>query len=194
MGGVLVDFNPDVSLRKYFTDENDFALLKKEIFSGPDWAMLDRGTLTIEEGIDRACSRIPARFHTSVRKMLENWADEMPPTEQMLPLVREIKNAGYGIYLLSNAPLNFPTYRDRIPAFAYFDGFIVSADHLTLKPERRIYEILFETFSLIPAECFFIDDLQVNIEGAAAVGMRGHCYDHGDVRVLREALTREGIL
>lgn len=194
MGGVLVDFNPSVSLKKFLSDEEDINLLLHEIFSGPDWAALDRGTLTVEQAVDRVCGRIPARLHGSVRRMLENWADEMPPINDMLPLVQELKSNGYGIYLLSNAPLNFDTYRDRIPAFAYFDGFIVSAYHLTVKPEPKIYEILFETFSLMPEESYFIDDLQVNIEGAARVGMRGYCFDHGDAAILRDILQQEGIL
>lgn len=143
--------------------------------------------------MDRACERLPARLHASVRHLLENWADEMLPIDEMLPLVQEIKNHGYGIYLLSNAPLNFHTYRDKIPAFAYFDGFIVSANYLTVKPEPEIYNILFNTFSLNPAECFFIDDIPVNIEGAAAVGMKGHCFNHGKVAVLRKALEEAGI-
>jgi len=194
MGGVLVDFNPSVSLRKYFTDEKDIMLLLEQVFKGTDWAELDRGTLTVDEAVERACARIPVRLHAGLRRMLENWADEMPPFNDMLPLVQELKNNGYGIYLLSNAPLNFGTYRDRIPAFALFDGFIVSSDHLCLKPEPKIYEILFKTFSLDPDECFFIDDLPVNIEGAAAMGMKGHCFDHGSPAILRNILCREGIL
>lgn len=194
MGGVLVDFNPTRSLKKHFTDKEDIDLLLKEIFEGPDWVKLDRGTLTVEQAVDRACERLPARFHVSVRHLLENWVDEMLPIDAMLPLVQEVKNKGYGIYLLSNAPLNFHTYRDKIPAFAYFDGFIVSAEHLTIKPEPEIYKVLFNTFNLNPAECFFIDDIPANIEGAAAVGMKGHCFDHGDLAVLRAALKEEGIL
>lgn len=193
MGGVLVDFNPTRSLKKIFSRKEDIDLLLKEIFEGPDWAKLDRGTLRVEQAVDRACERLPARLHASVRHLLENWADEMLPIDEMLPLVQEIKNHGYGIYLLSNAPLNFHTYRDKIPAFAYFDGFIVSANYLTVKPEPEIYNILFNTFSLNPAECFFIDDIPVNIEGAAAVGMKGHCFNHGKVAVLRKALEEAGI-
>lgn len=194
MGGVLLDFNPSVSLRKYFTDEEDISLLFKEIFLGPDWSKLDRGTLTVEEAVERACQNLPERLHAPIRLLMDNWAQEMPPIEKMYPLVEELKSKGYKIYLLSNAPLNFHTYRQKIPGVEFFDGFIVSSDWLTVKPERRIYEILFEQFSLVPQECYFIDDLKVNIEGAAAAGMNGHCFDHGDVDILREALLHEGIL
>lgn len=194
MGGVLLDFNPSASLKKHFTNENDIDLLLKEVFTNADWADLDRGTLTVEEAVDRACERLPERLHSPIRFLMENWAEEMAPFEKMYPLVETLKNKGYGIYLLSNAPLNFHTYRHRIPGVAFFDGFIISSDWLVLKPERRIYEILFEQFSLAPEECYFVDDLRVNIEGAAAAGMNGHCFDHGDVNILWEALRQEGIL
>lgn len=194
MGGVLIDFNPSVSLRKFFADENDIKLILKEFFGGPDWPELDRGTMTVELAVERAFLRIPERLHATVRRLMENWADEMPPIETMRPLVLELKAKGYGLYILSNAPLNFKNYRNRIPGVECFDGFIVSSDYLTVKPEPRIYEILFETFSLVPGECFFIDDVQANIYGAAAVGMKGLCFDHRDVNILREALKQEGIL
>ncbi len=194
MGGVLIDFNPEASLKKVFPDEHDRNLIYNEFFSGEDWPKLDRGTITVEQALNRAFIKLPERLHIPVRRLMENWADEMPPKEEMRPLVRELKEKGYGIYLLSNAPLNFPLYRHKIPGIEHFDGEIVSSDWLCLKPERRIYEILFEQFSLEPEECFFVDDLRVNIEGAAAAGMSGHCFDHGDVNILREALKREDIL
>jgi len=193
MGGVLIDFNPRFSLRKFITDENDVDLILKEIFRHPDWAKLDRGTLTVEEAVESACGRLPERLHDLLRRLLANWADEMPPITEMFPLVKELKSNGYGIYLLSNAPLNFHTYRGNIPGVEFFDGFVVSSDWLCVKPEPRIYEVLFEQFSLNPRECFFVDDMAENIAGAAAAGMPGHCFDHGDVNKLREALAAAGI-
>ncbi len=194
MGGVLIDFNPSFSLKKVFKNENDETLLLKEFFAGPDWPKLDRGTMTVEQALDRICERIPKRLHSPLHRLMENWADEMPPIEEMRPLVFELKEKGYGIYLLSNAPLNFFMYRHKIPGIEHFDGEIVSSDWLCVKPEHRIYEILFEQFSLLPEECYFIDDIKANIEGAAAVGMKGHCFDHGNVTFLRKAMTEAGIL
>ena len=74
-----------------------------------------------------------------------------------------------------------------------FDGVVVSADYKLLKPEKEIYLTLYEKFSLRPEECYFIDDVQKNIDGAAATGMDGHCYYHGDVEILRAAMREKGI-
>lgn len=46
----------------------------------------------------------------------------------------------------------------------------------------------FARFGLRSEECFFIDDLQLNIDGARACGMDGYCFADGDIAKLREVL------
>ncbi|MBO5410715.1 MAG: HAD-IA family hydrolase, partial [Clostridia bacterium] len=93
----------------------------------------------------------------------------------------------------SNASSDFHERRSGIPALAFFDGVLISADYKLLKPEKEIYEALYEKFSLNPEECFFIDDVQKNIDGAKATGMDGHCYYHGDVEILKADLRSKGV-
>ena len=45
-------------------------------------------------------------------------------------------------------------------------------------------------FGLKPEECYFIDDLPMNIEGAKACGMDGHCFADGSVENLRKDLEK----
>ena len=58
-----------------------------------------------------------------------------------------------------------------IPAIDCFDGILFSAEEKCVKPQKEIYLRLFEKFSLKPEECFFIDDLDLNIQGAKNCGM-----------------------
>ena len=69
---------------------------------------------------------------------------------------------------------------------------MISAHYKLLKPEREIYETLFRKYSLDPAECFFVDDLNINVEGALCAGMDGCIFD-GEVGHLRQALNRAGV-
>ena len=57
-----------------------------------------------------------------------------------------------------------------------------------LKPEKRIYQRLFDKFGLKPEECLFVDDLARNIEGAEAAGMQGYCHADGDAAKLLDHL------
>ena len=73
------------------------------------------------------------------------------------------------------------------------DGLFVSAFHRMLKPDPAIFLRMCEEFSLDPEECFFIDDIAANIEGAAKVGMRGVQFPEYDVEGLRHNLRAAGI-
>ena len=53
----------------------------------------------------------------------------------------------------------------------YMDGGILSYQDLVIKPEPEIYRLLIERYHLIPEECVFLDDLQANLDGAAAFGI-----------------------
>ncbi|MBK7132149.1 MAG: HAD-IA family hydrolase [Bacteroidales bacterium] len=57
--------------------------------------------------------------------------------------------------------------------FKYFDGGVISAEAKASKPDLKIYNILLEKYNLVPNECLFIDDLEVNVRAAEAAGMNG---------------------
>ena len=122
-------------------------------------------------------------------------AKYMPPFPDSEELVKKAKQAGYPIYLLSNAGQDFHEYSKGIPALSYFDGFYVSSDHKLLKPEREIYLSFLDMFSLNAEDCLFIDDMQVNIDGAKNVGMDGICFNASrqPIKDLYDALAEKGI-
>lgn len=192
MGGVLIDYNPEKTLYGMF-DRETADILLCEIFRNPIWADKDRGIIFPDDIMRIKKDRIPEKHLEKVAELVENFFPYMPPFEKMYDLVKELKEKGYGIYLLSNASSDFHERRQGIPALSFFDGVIVSADYKMLKPEKEIYLTLFNEFSLNPEECYFIDDVQKNIDGAKAVGMDGHCYFHGDVEILRAHMREKGI-
>lgn len=192
MGGVLIDYNPEKALYSLF-DKETADILLKEIFRNQVWADKDRGIITSDEIMEQKRSAIPESVYEKTAEMVNNFYPYMPPFENMYDFVKQLKDNGYGIYLLSNASLDFHENRKGIRALSLFDGVIVSADYKLLKPEKEIYETLYREFSLDPAECYFIDDVQKNIDGARATGMDGHCYYHGDVEILRRAMQQKGI-
>lgn len=193
MGGVLIDYNPEKTLYGLFEKETADILLK-EIFRNPLWSDKDRGIITPAEIMQKVKKRIPETVFEKVSEMVDNFYPYMPPFERMCGFVETLKSKGYGIYLLSNASPDFHERRSGIPALSFFDGVIISADHKLLKPEKEIYEKLYETFSLKPEECFFIDDVQANIDGAKATGMDGHCYYHGDLEILKRDMEQRNII
>ena len=192
MGGVLIDYNPEKTMYSLF-DKETADLLLKEIFRNPIWADKDRGIISPDEIMEQKKDVIPAEIFEKVSEMVHNFYPYMPPFEKMYDFIKGLKEKGYGIYLLSNASDDFYERIDGIPALSLFDGYLISADYKLLKPEREIYLTLYEKFSLIPGECYFIDDVQANIDGARAADMDGHCYYHGDIEILKKAMLEKGI-
>lgn len=193
MGQVLIYFRPDIFAERLGVRQEDRPGLLREVFNSVEWVRLDRGTITEEEAAASICRRLPQRLHGYVHELVFSWWQRpLLPVEGMEELVGELKDLGCGIYLLSNASSRLHQYFHRIPASQYFDGKIVSADWKLLKPQPEIYETLFREYGLRPEECFFIDDLLLNVEGAYCVGMAGTIF-HGDMARLRRELNEAGV-
>ena len=61
-----------------------------------------------------------------------------------------------------------------------------------IKPEPGLYNVLLNRYGLIPQESIFIDDNQVNIDGAVRLGINGLLFT--TAQELREALTSMHLL
>ncbi len=190
MGKVLVEYDSMRVCRHYIEDPQDRELVNTAVFISPEWVMLDMGVISDEEALGRICRRLPERLHEKAALCLRDWNKycmwTLPGTAQ---LIRELKEKGYGVYLCSNAAIRLlDCYRDVIPEPDLFDGMLFSAEVRCMKPQREMYEHLFRRFDLKPEECFFIDDLPMNIEGARAAGMDGYCYENQELEKLRKVL------
>lgn len=193
MGGVLVDFSPDLMLSRHFPEELH-EMIKKETFLSAEWKEMDRGTFEVEEAVEIMCSRLPAELRAEAAEMILNHDAEMPPIEEMYSVVEALHTKGYPIYLLSNCPMWLYDFAEHIPVFRFFKGYIVSAEYKCIKPEEELYFKLFDKFNISPSECFFIDDSPKNIETALRLSMKGHCFADKDVEKLKAALSDEGVI
>lgn len=197
MGNVLVFYDPKETMRRDGLAPEQVEALYHAVFASAEWAALDRGVIEKTEAYAVFKSRLnePLWAYLEEKALRQNFMDHMPPYVEMYDLAAELKQAGYTIYLLSNAAADFHSYSKNYPVMNLMDGKIISADHHCLKPEPEIYRILFETFDLEPEECVFIDDVQANIDGAAQVGMDGICFSpsRASVSFLRERLREKGI-
>lgn len=189
MGGVLMDADLAQVARKLCPDEQDAALLTRAVFDSREWGWVDADAISEQTLAWSSKLKVPDRLHSLVDHLVEHWHDEglFDPLPGADELVRSIKDAGFGTYLLSNAGPAFSAYRDRIPGIELFDGIVVSCYERVVKPDPRIYLLLCERYGLDPTDCLFVDDLRRNVVGAERVGMQGYLYD-GDAAALRAFL------
>ena len=102
------------------------------------------------------------------------------PMHAVFPVVRE---AGLRTGLLSNSwgVADYP--RDLFPGL--FDVVVISGEVGMRKPEERIFRHTAGLLGLTPQECVFIDDLEVNVTAAEAVGMTAVLHDDPAVTIAR---------
>lgn len=193
MGEVLIRWRPELLAAQLGVPEEDVPLLCRAVFGSVEWIQLDRGTISKEDALAAMRRELPERLGAFAEGLVRDWWKRpLAPVPGMEALIGELKGLGYGIYLLSNASAEIHDYFHRIPGSQYFDGMTVSADWKLLKPQHEIYEALFREYALQPGECFFIDDLPANIEGARYVGMDGAVFD-GNLSRLRGRLIAAGV-
>ncbi|WNV90580.1 HAD-IA family hydrolase [Umezawaea sp. Da 62-37] len=103
--------------------------------------------------------------------VLTDFGDDFAaPEPPLVGVVRNVRRHGILTALLSNADGLWAPPREWD---GLFDAVVVSGEVGLAKPAAAIYLLTAERLGLEPAECVFVDDLAVNVRGAAAVGMVG---------------------
>lgn len=193
MGNVLLDFSIDKVLSARFPDPHDRALMREIVFDSGDWDRLDAGEFEETEALDRWLAQTPEHLKDALRDCFAEWHTTLTPIEGMAALIAELKQKGYGCYLLSNTSVRFDVYWESFESLRLLDGRFASAHYKLMKPDVAIYQKMCEVFALRPEECLFVDDRQRNVEGARKAGMRGILFETYDALILRSRMRAEGI-
>jgi putative hydrolase of the HAD superfamily len=170
LGGVMLEWNPDLLLTRFQPDRELRGKLRASIF-GHDWHLFDRGQLTEGELVERLVPGTGQTRETLV-EIIDAVRESLREKPETVRFVRALRQRGFEIYCLSNMPS--PVYehlRRRHTFWDVFRGVVISGESQMMKPEPEIYLHLLERFGLEPGESVFIDDLQVNVDAAKGVGL-----------------------
>ena len=185
LGNVLISFKPSEYLDKHKYPVIIKSTILSDIFQSSEWLKLDKGEITTSEAIDSIASQSSLKKE-EVAHVFNLRTDVMFPIDPNVKLLPGLKKRGFMLYYLSNFPMDiFEEISTGYYFFKHFDGGLISAEAKFSKPESRFYEILLERYSLIPQECLFIDDLEMNVRAAEALGMTG-LVTHGSLEISGE--------
>jgi transcription antitermination factor NusB len=110
----------------------------------------------------------------------------------VVDLVRAVRDRGFATALLSNASTRLLEDLERSGIDDEFDAVLSSADIGVTKPDPAAFRAAAERLGVAPERCLFVDDVDANVHGAAAVGMRAARFD--DAEQLRTLLEEEGLI
>ena len=153
------------------------------------WEEYDRGTWTLDEVIDHLCT-LNQCSREKCERYIQLSIDMQRPVAPTEALIRDLKQAGYKLYVLSNMSREFIDFLRQFDVYKLFDGEVVSCEEHTVKPEPEIYRILLDRYALDPHETLFIDDRQQNIDTAAQFSISGVVFNHADPEQTCAALRK----
>ena len=193
LGGVLLDWNPRYLYRKLFNGDEAAVEHFLATVCTTEW----------NERQDAGRS-----FADAKRELLPRHVDQLDLIEafgkrfgEMIPgaiagtvdVLAELKERGVPIYAITNwSAETFPPQRQRFAFLSWFDGIVVSGNEGVMKPDPRIFRILFERHGVAPESAVFIDDVATNAAAASALGIHGIHFRSPDQ--LRRELVAVGIL
>ncbi len=141
------------------------------------------GTMTTEQFLTLVKSQVAE--NVSRDDIIQAWNACLGtiPRER-LDMIKELRRKGYGTHLLSNTnDLHWEEIKRRCfsePGYTcrdLFDHVFVSHELHLAKPDPAIYHHAVSMIGVPAGQCLFIDDAEVNVEGAKREGLQGVWLD-----------------
>lgn len=176
MGNVLVDFCHEQMLRQMaVVCDCDPNVLRQLLFESGQLLQYEKGL--IDE--DELHGLIETHFARAIdRATLQHAAaDIFAERLEMHPLLDHLKQSGQKLILLSNTSrVHFEFIRDRFEFLKFFDACVLSYEVKSLKPEPEIYMAAVAAAGVSADECFFTDDIELNVQAARELGLNAAQY------------------
>jgi 2-haloacid dehalogenase len=193
VGNVLYGWDPDSFLVRQIADDEARLRFIEDVGLWEWHETLDGG-----RGFAEAAAELSEKF-PAYADLISAWGERFgetisDPIPGVHAIVEELDARGVPLFAITNFSADFwpPFFEKERGFFGRFRDIVVSGEEKLLKPDPAIYFLALDRFGLRPNEALFIDDRQINVEGAIAVGMHAHLFtDAGD---LRRRLAAEGLL
>jgi 2-haloacid dehalogenase len=193
VGNVLYGWDPDSFLVRQIADD-DARMRFIEDVGLWEWHDTLDGGRDFREAADELSEKFPA-----YAELISAWGSRFgetigDPVPGVHAIVEELDARGVPLFVITNFSAEFwPPFRAREDAFfRRFRDIVVSGEEKLLKPDPALYYRALHRFGLQPREALFVDDRQINVEGAEAVGMRAILFTTAEE--LGRELEAQGLL
>ena len=135
----------------------------------------DRGTLDGTSYWKKVATANQIQFTSSqiAKLMKADFALWVHPSPVLLRWAHKLQLGGIKTSILSNMPPDFSRYlRSNADWLSHFDVKIFSGELGVIKPDAKIYLSCLEALAVYPEEALFIDDIEVNVAAARALGIQ----------------------
>ena len=193
LGGVLVDWNPRYLYNKIFDKQEEVDWFLNNICTSHWNAQQDAGR-TMEEATSMLVERHP-EYTSEIQAYYNRWTEMLNgPVQGSVQILEDIMNRGnHRLLALTNwSGETFPTALEMFDFLHWFEGIVVSGDEKLIKPDRRIFQLMFRRHQVEPQHSIFIDDSLPNVKAARELGMRALHFTDPDT--LKQQLKEHGVM
>jgi HAD superfamily hydrolase (TIGR01509 family) len=124
--------------------------------------------------------------------LLQAACDIFTPNQEIIPVLKSLKQQGQRLVLLSNTCLSHLEFvRRQSNILQDFDALVLSYEVGSMKPAPAIYQAAIAKAGCDASDCFYTDDIEENIIAGRAQGLQAEIYT--TVSDLRSQLQVRGI-
>ncbi len=177
LGKVLVDFTVERMFRQMAEVAGiDAAAVERAVFDGGLQQQYEIGQISGEEFYDGFCRLTGTRADPQALETAGS--DIFVLNVRMLPVVAQLRQAGYPMGILSNTcESHWEHCRRRFRILeACFSRHALSYRIKAVKPDAAIFHAAAELAGVAPEEIFFTDDTPGHVDGAKAAGFDAVTY------------------
>jgi 2-haloacid dehalogenase len=170
-GNVLLEWNPRFVYQRFFpNDPEGMERFLKEV-NFMEWNLLQDKGRPFTEGVAILSKEFPHYSHL-IQAYHDQWTDSLGDSlAGTVEILKELKQAGYPLYGLSNwSAETFPYARKKHDFFDLLDDMVISGEVGHVKPHPEIFQIMLDRIGKPANQCLFIDDSLTNIAQAQKMG------------------------
>jgi putative hydrolase of the HAD superfamily len=171
--------------KKLFTPEDIFTFM-----FGDDEGLIniyETGQISSEEFFGRLKERY--KLDMTFDGFRDIWNPIFWENPEVNDAIMYLKSESYPVFLLSNTnELHFSYIIERYPIVHVMDEWILSFEAGVKKPDKRIYDMIFEKMDVDNNDVFYIDDIEQYVKAAKGFGIQGMVFK--EAGQLREEINR----
>jgi HAD superfamily hydrolase (TIGR01509 family) len=188
LGNVLV-FHDDALLYQRLASSGSRSADEVRMALREVWDPCNRGRLageTLRQAVGKAAGAEfdPASFP-------DLWSSHFRFHAEVLPLVESLLGRVKVLLLSNTNATHLDWIRPRLPILERFDGLVLSYQLGLAKPEPAIFAEALRLAGTAPARTAFFDDIEIYVQAARTLGLRGHVFT--DAASFQRQLAKLGL-
>ncbi len=178
LGRVLVDFYDCEIVQEFGFEQEVYEKIVGSFYDEKKRLEYDRSSMSDMELIEMFTKDIP-ECRAEFEKVFHNEGKAVVERDYTRQWIMDLKKKGLKVYLLSNYARNtYNLSKEKLDFLEMMDGRIFSWEVKKVKPEKEIYQSLIDKYNLVPENCVFIDDKQINLDAAKQLGIKTILFEN----------------